>query len=142
MERFCALQERSHKEVRTKLLTHFIYGDLLEDIIVHLIQNNFLNEERFAVTFARGKFRIKKWGKIKITQALKLHDVSQYAINVALDAIERKDYMDTLSILLMKKVKTIRCNTKFELQNKLTSYALQKGYAYNDIQEVLEDIKF
>ena len=78
LQRYCAYQDRCHQEVRTKLIDLGVFGDTLEEIITDLIKDNFLNEERFARSYARGKFRMRKWGRIKIRQELKLRKISDY----------------------------------------------------------------
>ncbi|KXK36318.1 MAG: RecX family transcriptional regulator [Saprospiraceae bacterium] len=137
IRRYCALQERSHSEVRSKLLDNGIYGDLLEEIISDLIADNFLDEERFARSFARGKFRMKKWGKNKIRQELKLRQVSDYSIRAGLSEIDDAEYMDVLHSLYEKKEKTSKFLNKYDKMKKLTDYLLQKGYEYELINALL-----
>ena len=124
IQRYCAFQERCHKEVRYKLIEHAIYGDLLEEIISDLISNNFLDEERFARTFARGKFRMKQWGRNKIKQELKLRDVSVYSIKAAMTEIDGDEYLSVLSNLLAKKERTTTFKNQLDKKKKLTDYAL------------------
>ena len=85
MQRYCAYQERCHEEVRSKLLNMGVYSDWREEIIVQLIEENFLNEERFARSFARGKFRIKQWGRNRIRQELKKRKISDYCVRKAME---------------------------------------------------------
>jgi regulatory protein len=138
MQKFCALQERCHQEVRYKLLEHRIYGDLLEEIIADLISNNFLSEERFATAFARGKFRMKQWGRNKIISELKLRDISPYCIKEAMKEIDIADYINTLTKLIAKKEKTINFKNQYDRLKKLTNYALSKGYEYGLIQSIIQ----
>ena len=91
IQRYCAYQVRCHQEVRTRLLDMGVYADWLEEIIVQLIEENFLNEERFARSFARGKFRIKQWGRNRIRQELKKRNISAYCIRMAMEEIEEQD---------------------------------------------------
>jgi regulatory protein len=137
IQKYCAFQERCHKEVRYKLIEHAIYGDLLEEIISDLISNNFLDEERFARTFARGKFRMKQWGRNKIKQELKIRDVSPYSIKAAMTEIDGDEYWSVLSHLLDKKERTTSFKNEFDKKKKLTDYALSKGYEYELIAEVI-----
>ncbi len=137
IQRYCAFQERCHKEVRYKLIEHAIYGDLLEEIISDLISNNFLDEERFARTFARGKFRMKQWGRNKIKQELKLRDVSVYSIKAAMTEIDGDEYLSVLSNLIAKKERTTTFKNQFDKKKKLTDYALSKGYEYELIAEII-----
>jgi len=138
IQRYCAFQERCHKEVRYKLIEHAIYGDLLEEIISDLISNNFLDEERFARTFARGKFRMKQWGRNKIKQELKIRDVSAYSIKAAMTEIDGGEYLSVLSNLLAKKERTTTFKNQLDKKKKLTDYALSKGYEYDLIAEMIE----
>jgi len=91
MERFCAYQERCHKEVVAKLRQMRMIPEAIDLILTHLIEDNYLNEERFARSFARGKFRFKKWGRVRITRELKLRAISRYNIACAMEEIE-EDY--------------------------------------------------
>ena len=75
MQKICAIQERSHSEIRTRLIQHGVYGDELEQVIAELIADNFLDEERFAKAYVSGKFKIKRWGKIKIRSELKFRKI-------------------------------------------------------------------
>ena len=137
IQRYCAYQERCHSEVRSKLLDHGIYGDLLEEIISDLISNNFLDEERFARTFVRGKFRIKNWGRNKILSDLKLKKVSPYCIKLGLEEIDEDEYFQTLLKLLTKKDNMTKFVNGFDRLKKLSDFALQKGYEYSIIKDVL-----
>ena len=138
IQRYCALQERCHSEVRSKLLEHGVYGDVLEELISDLISNNFLDEERFARTFARGKFRMKHWGKNKIKSELKLRKVSAYSINEAMKEIDHDEYIGTLKMLLDKKERTTTFKNRYDRLKKLTDYATVKGYEYEWISELLK----
>ncbi len=140
MERYCVYQDRCHKEVRTKLLDHGIYGDILEDIISDLISNNFLDEERYARSYARGKFNIKQWGRNKIRAELKMRNVSPYCIQLGLQEINESDYVKTLESLISKKARTTTFKNQYDKLNKLTSFAVSKGYEYESIREVLNEL--
>lgn len=93
LESYCAYQERCHKEVVHKLRNMHMIPEAIDTIIVHLIQENYLNEERFAQAYARGKFNIKKWGKNRIVNELKFRDISKYNIKTALQEIEDDKYI-------------------------------------------------
>lgn len=141
IKHYCAYQERSHKEVRTKLLNLDVYGDDLEELIHLLIQENFLNEERYAVAYAGGKFRIKKWGKLKIKQGLKSQNVSEYCITKALKEIEDADYQTTIERLFENKLRELQSEKNiFKKKTKLKNYFLQKGYTYEEISGFLNSI--
>ena len=103
MQKFCAYQERSQQEVRSRLIEHQVYGHAVEEIIAELITQDFINEERFAQAYTRGKFRIKKWGKHKILAMLKFHKISPYSIKKAFLEIANDEYFDTLKSILIHK---------------------------------------
>lgn len=128
MQRYCAYQDRCHQEVRSRLLDMGVYGDWLEEIILKLIEENFLNEERFARSFARGKFRIKQWGRNRILQELKQRNISGYCIRKALEEIDERDYRRTLETLLLKKAETLPEEGPFNRNNKLARYAVGRGF--------------
>lgn len=125
---YCVYQDRCHKEVRTKLLEIGIYGEALERIIVALIEDNFLNEERFAQSFVRGKFRIKKWGRKRILQELKFRKISAYCIKKGMQEIDEVAYQSTLYDLLEKKNKTLKETDLYKRRTKVAQYLIQKGY--------------
>ena len=102
IEHYCAYQERCHKEVAQKLREIGIYGTLIDIIIGKLIEANFLNETRFAESFVRGKFRIKKWGKKRLIRELKIRDISDWNIKNALKEISDEEYLDCCKILVKK----------------------------------------
>ena len=139
MQKYCAFQERCHQAVRTKLLEHKVYGDALEEIITELIIQNFLDEERFAKTFARGKFRMKQWGRNKIKSELKLKQVSAYSIKEAMTEINDDDYLQTLQHIIAKKERLSHFKNQYDRVKKLTDYALGKGYEYEIIASVLNN---
>lgn len=128
LRHYCAYQERCHEEVRTKLLSLKIYGDALDEIINKLIEDDFLNEERFAKAYAGGKFRIKKWGRGKIINELKKRKVSAYCINKAMLEIGEEDYLITLNKLVSVTLKKYKTNNDFETKNKVTRYLISRGY--------------
>ncbi len=128
LQRYCAYQDRCHKEVRTKLLDIGIYGDDLEEIIVDLIQDNFLNEERYARSYARGKFRMKGWGRIRIRRELKMRNISDYCMRKAMEELDELDYEGTIDKLIEKKWNTIREKDEFKKRGKLANYLAGKGY--------------
>jgi regulatory protein len=140
MQAFCAYQERCHSEVKTKLINLGVYGDTLEEIISELIQDNFLNEERFAKAYAHGKSNIKHWGKIRIKQELKLRKISDYCIRKALEEIHDDDYWSRLKEVIIKKNKLIAEPNDFQRNHKLFQYAMQKGYESELISAALREI--
>jgi len=137
-ESFCVYQERSQKEVRYKLVEWGMRGDELEEIITELIINNFLNEERFAKSYASGKFNIKHWGRIKIKQGLKLKGVPDKILQKAIYSIDEDDYLQTLEKLAEKKTQSLGENDPFKRKNKLMSYLQAKGFETDLILLVLK----
>lgn len=131
IRRFCAFQERSHQEVKEKLYSLGLYKKQVEVILAQLIEDNYLNEERFATTFARGKFRIKNLGRIKIKYELQQKRVSSYNINKALDEIDEAAYLKTLQKLANKKLILAKEGQLMILKSKTLQYLLQKGYERN-----------
>lgn len=138
MQRYCIYQDRCHQEVRYKLIAHQVYGDDLEDVISDLIADNFLNEERFAMSYARGKHKIKSWGKYKIKVELKRRGISDYCIKKALGAIDQEDYYNALLRVLEKRWDGQ--STDFKSKKKLIDYAISRGYEYEIIKMTLEDL--
>lgn len=137
-ESYCAYQERSQHEVRNKLYDWGLHERDVEEIISELIQSNFLNEERFALAYTMGKFRIKGWGKNKIRQGLKLKRVPDKMILNALKAIDPQDYLTKLKSFIEKKKATAKESDLFKLRFMLLRYAAQKGYEHDLIEDVIK----
>jgi regulatory protein len=136
LEHFCAYQERCHKEVEQKLYDLKMIPEAKEQIILHLLQHNFLNEERFSKAFVRGKFTIKKWGRIKIDNELKFRNISSYNIKTALKEINEDDYLTVLQQLAEKKLTLIKETNSFKKKNKLSTYLISKGFETNLVYNV------
>lgn len=137
-ESYCAYQERSQHEVRNKLYEWGLHQKDVEEIISELIEANFLNEERFAIAYTLGKFRIKGWGKIKIKHALKLKRVPDKMITKALKNIDYDDYLAKLTELLDKKRALSSEKDPFKLFAALSRYAASKGYESELVSEILK----
>jgi regulatory protein len=136
-EKYCAYQERCQQEVRDKLYEWGLYSNDVESIISELIVDNFLNEERFAKAYAGGKFRMKKWGRIKIKIELKKRKISEYCIKKAMQEINEEAYLQTIKILIEKKSKDIK-EKNAQLRNyKLVKYIASKGFEQDLIWELL-----
>jgi regulatory protein len=138
-EAYCAYQERSQYEVRGKLISLGIYYEDLENIILSLIENNFLNEERFAKAYVQGKFRIKGWGKLKIKQGLKFKQVSPPLIKKALEHINKEEYLLQLEKILSKNLDLNAKKTDSKTKNKAIQYALIRGFESDLIFFLLKD---
>ena len=138
---FCAYQERCHAEVKKKLYGFGLYKNEVELLMSQLIEENYLNEERFAMAFAGGKFRINQWGKTKIKFELKQRQVSDYSIKKALTAIADDDYEKTLQKLAEEKLDTLKSEKNiFIKKSKLQNYLVGKGYEFNLVAGLLKDV--
>ena len=137
LENFCAYQERCHKEVKAKLKAMKMIPEAIDQIIVHLISHNFLNEERFAKAFVRGKFRIKKWGKNRLIRELKFKDISKYSIDSALKEIDEQDYVETLDELIVKRIDQVKEKNMYKKKRKVADYLLYRGWESHLIYEKL-----
>ncbi|MBK7406724.1 MAG: RecX family transcriptional regulator [Saprospirales bacterium] len=136
-QRYCAYQDRCHQEVRYRLIQWGVYGDDLENILIDLIQERFLDEERYARSFARGKFRMKQWGRQRIVRELKKRDISEYCIRAGLVEIEEEEYLQTLHELLSRKKERLDTNlTAFECRQLLIRHGLSKGFEMDLVQQV------
>ena len=136
--RYCNYQERCHQEVKNKLYELGANTTEVNELLAELIEANLLNEERYARAFARGKFRMKRWGKVKITQELKKNRVSDYCIKKGLSEIDAEDYWKTLLYLAEKKWTELRGERLLPVKkNKLYRYLAQKGYESALIQEAI-----
>lgn len=135
---YCAYRERSQHEVRQKLYEYGLYTDVVNQLISELIQENFLNEERFARAFVRGKFSIKKWGRIKIKQALYPHQLSDYILRKAFAEIDEDQYLSTLEEVITKKSKQVKLKNEFQRNGKIAQYAISRGFEPELVWEVLK----
>lgn len=140
IEAYCAYQERSHFEVKEKLYSWGLFSNDVNQIMAHLIEQNFLNEERFAHAYVSGKFNIKHWGRHKIKQGLKLKKVSEANIKLALKQINEEDYYNQLIYLAQKKNDRLKESNPFKRKIKLTAYLLSKGYENDLIADVTKKI--
>lgn len=137
---FCAYRERSHKEVEEKLREMRMIPAAQEQIIIKLMQEDFLNEERFARSFVRGKFRIKNWGRIKIKQELKMREISAPVIKLAMTEIEESEYHKILVETAEKKIRLIKEPDHYKKRLKLGNYLLQKGFEPQLVYTISEEI--
>ncbi|NOQ70669.1 MAG: hypothetical protein GQ574_01635 [Crocinitomix sp.] len=140
LEAYCAYQERCDQELRNKMKPWGMYSEDVDILISDLIQNNFLNEERFASAFVSGKFRIKRWGRIKIRQHLKQKFISDYSINKGLSEIDEQEYLDTLNDLIESKNRLTTAKNKWDRLAKLQRYMQSKGYENELVREGLKDL--
>jgi regulatory protein len=140
LRQYCAYQERSHYEVQQKLYELGIRRQDQDEILAALIEEDYLNEERFAVQFVGGKFRMKDWGRRKIYFALKEKRVSDYSIKKALQQIDEEAYIAVLKELTEKKYESLKEEPWLVRKRKTIDYLLQKGYELDLVTAVLKDI--
>lgn len=134
---FCAYRDRSHKEVEEKLREMRMIPEACEQIIIQLMQEGFLNEERFARSFARGKFRIKKWGRLKIKRELKAREISEPVIKLAMTEIDEAEYHKTLEDLFKKKSDLLREPNLYKRKQKLANFLISKGYESHLVYDII-----
>ena len=137
---YCGYQFRCHQEVKDKLYSFGLRRQDVEAALATLVEEDYLNEERFAVQFAGGHFRLKQWGKVKIRYELKQRQVSDYCIKKALAAIEEDDYLKTLDRLATAKWETLKGETGFARRGKLQEYLVRKGYEQDVIGEIIKSV--
>ncbi len=136
LQQYCAYQERCHSEAKTKLYNYGLTTNEVDNCITELITENYLNEERFAIAYAGGKFRIKKWGRVKIKYELAKKQVSIYCIKKALLQIDTEQYYTHFEQLYIKRLDAVRKEKNiFAKKKKIRDYLLQHGYESEMINE-------
>ncbi|MDA7731333.1 RecX family transcriptional regulator [Flavobacteriaceae bacterium] len=141
LKQYCSYQDRCHNEVEQKLKTFDVISEVKEQIISNLISENYLNETRFCKSFVRGKFKIKNWGKRKITLELKSRKVSNYNLKEGLKEINEIDYLDKLENLFNKKLASLDHLSLINKKKKILSFLLYRGWEANLIYEKINQIK-
>ena len=141
IEYFCSYQERCHEDVLAKLRTMKMDSEEIDSIMVHLIASNFLNEERFACSFARGKHRIKNWGKIRISNELKFKKITQSLIKRALQEITTEEYLDTFHALAERHWASIRETNALKKKKRVCDYLLRKGFESNLVYDKVKELE-
>ncbi len=140
LEHFCAYQDRCHEEVIEKLKSLGMDADVSDEIIVYLIGQNFLNEERFAKSFARGKHRIKHWGKVRIVNELKARQISAYNINQALLEIDPDEYLQTFDTVANRCWESLSESNLLKKRKKCHDFLYRKGYESQLIYQKLSEL--
>ena len=140
LEYYCSYQDRCYKEVTMKLKSLGMFQTAIDHILDHLVANNFLNEERFAKSFARGKHKFKQWGKRRIEQELKFRGISSYNIKTALKEIE-SDYLSNFYALAERRWQNITEPSLEKKKRKWVDFLMRKGYESNLIFEFLKDLQ-
>ena len=142
LRQYCAYQERCHAEVKEKLYSFGLHRKEVDESIAQLIGENYLNEERFAIQFAGGKFRMKQWGRVKIKHALKQKQISEYCIRKAMKEIDEDDYVAALKKLSEEKWKTLRSEKNtFIKMRKTRDFLLQRGYENDLVNEAIATLQ-
>jgi regulatory protein len=140
LEKYCIYQDRCHKEIEQKLSELEMIQEAKDLIIMHLIEHEFINEERYAKSFARGKFRIKKWGKQRIIKELKFKGISEYNVKSALKEINEEEYFKTLKSLARKKFDSVSEKNSYKKSQKITNFLLYRGFENNLVYEVVKEV--
>lgn len=140
LEQYCVYQDRCHKEVEQKMRDYNLIPAAKELILLSLMQDNFLNEERFSKSFARGKFRIKNWGKQRIIRELKFRDISTYNIKTALKEIDENEYLNTIYRITENRNDVISESNIFKRKKKLIDFLMRKGYENDLIFKIVNEI--
>ena len=140
LERYCVYQDRCHKEIETKLQEFVLIEEAKNQIILHLMEHDFVNEERYCKSFARGKFNIKKWGKQRIVRELKFRDISAYNIKTALKEIDEEDYVNTIVEIAEKRNQLINESDIYKRKKKLSDFLIRKGYEYDLIFSTIKNL--
>jgi regulatory protein len=141
IEHYCAYQERCHEEVVSKLRSMKMDSEEIDEIIAHLIGSNFLNESRFACSFARGKHRIKHWGRVRIVNELKFRNITTYNINLALKEIPQEEYTSTFDTVSERQWANIRETNMLKKRKKFCDYLLRRGFESNLIYEKVKELE-
>ncbi|MEL6667751.1 MAG: RecX family transcriptional regulator [Bacteroidota bacterium] len=142
LQAYCAYQDRCHQEARKKLRNMGVYEDWAEEIITELIQDNFLNEERFARSYARGKFKMKRWGRNRIRQELKRRQISDYCIRKGLSEIDEEEYLQVMeSEVLRRHQQEKKAKHPWLRRRKLVDYMVKRGYEAGLLWPLLDELK-
>jgi len=138
MVNYCVYQDRCHQEVEQKMRDFLLVPEAKEEILLYLMRENYLNEERFTRSYIRGKFYIKSWGRIKIRNHLKFKGVPEKLINKSFDEIDEDDYEKTLRKLWHDYYSKQKNLQEYQKKSKTIKYLLGKGFEYEFVQEVLK----
>lgn len=141
LENYCAYQDRCHSEVINKMYLLGITPQIHDDLLVHLIEHRFLNEERFAKSFVRGKHRLSAWGKNRITAELKFRDINSRLIAIALTEIEDKEYFETFDRISANRWSQLTDQDLRKKKQKLQAYLFRKGYSMSDIISKTQELE-
>ena len=135
----CAGREMCTYDISRKLISWGIKDDSAVNILNILTRDKFIDEERFAVAFVKDKFRYNKWGKVKISNALKIKRIHNETIKHSLKSINDEEYLDLLKSILAKQKKTIKAKNQFDLKGKLLRHCISKGFESHLVYDLLND---
>lgn len=139
MMNYCVYQDRCHQEVEQKMRDFLLIPEAKEEILLYLIQENYLNEERFVRSYIRGKFYLKHWGRMKIKNQLKIKGISEKLIDKSMDEIDNDDYNKTIKKLFDIYYSGLKSIPEYQKNMKSIRYLMGKGYEYDVIKEVIEN---
>jgi regulatory protein len=139
--RYCAYQERCFCDVKQKLSEWKVPGGMINTITKKLKDEGFIDDERFARLFARGKFRINKWGRLRIRYELKCRNIPDHMIHKALLEISEEDYRKTVRELILKKKSEIKPGKNLNIREKIITFVTGKGFEFDLIAEVIKELK-
>jgi len=140
LSRYCVYQDRCHQEVERKLKDMNMIPEARAQIISELIKHDFLNEERFALNFVKGKFNQKGWGRVRLRQELKRRKITEYLINKAIRQIEEGEYLEKLAKLGLKKFKALGQDQSWSAKNKLKNHLIYKGFETELIMDEINSL--
>ena len=138
--KYCAYQERTQQDVRDKLYQYGLYSDDVEEVLAELISDGFVNEERYAQAYCRGKFSQNKWGRIKIEMGLKQKGISPYCIRKGMKEIDETDYLQQLTELCERKWQSLEGEDSYPRKNKTARYLMGKGYETELVWRTIEEM--
>ena len=139
LRKYCAYQERSYKDVHDKMWDLKIPAEWRDDMILGLMQENFLNEERFARTYARGKFNIKKWGRVKIIQGLKRHRISKKCIQLGLSEMDEDEYLEVMQHTIELKRSKLKEKNQWKRKSAIYQFVTGRGFEGNLVSDALKE---
>jgi len=140
LEQYCVYQDRCHKEIEQKMRDYNLIPEARELILLSLMKDNFLNEERFSKSYARGKFRIKSWGKQRIVRELKFRDISAYNIKTALKEIDPEEYIATIYRITENRNTVLTEANPYKRKQKLIDFLMRKGFETELILKTVKDV--
>ncbi len=141
MVNYCVYQDRCHQEVEQKMWDFLLIPEAKEEILLYLMRENYLNEERFTRSYIRGKFYMKSWGRNKIKNHLKFKDVPEKLINSCFNEIDNDDYHKTLHKLYADYYGKVKDSQPYQKKSKTIKYLLGKGFEYEEIKEIIMEVE-